>query len=179
MILTAEEAMAQGVEGKTEAELTTKLAAIELAIRAYTHNNFQNRFVRFLAISQDSQLIEQFPSPALPYFQAGDTVEITQSKVNDGLYVVTEAGDGYLEIDGSLFAAKDNLVTKVEYPADVKAGALNLLLWELENRDKVGIKAETISRHSVTYYDQDASNTVMGYPISLMGFLAPYRKARF
>ena len=31
----------------------------------------------------------------------------------------------------------------------------------------------------VTYYDQDASNTVMGYPVSLLGFLKPYRKARF
>ena len=46
-------------------------------------------------------------------------------------------------------------------------------------RDKVGIKSETLSRHSVTYYDQDAGNQVMGYPASLMGFLSPYIKARF
>ena len=84
-----------------------------------------------------------------------------------------------MEVEEELFLAERNLVTKVEYPEDVKAGVLNLLKWEVENRDKVGIKSETISRHSVTYYDQDASNTVMGYPVSLLGFLAPYRKARF
>lgn len=61
----------------------------------------------------------------------------------------------------------------------MKAGVLNLLKWEVEHRDKVGVKSETLSRHSVTYYDQDANNTVMGYPVSLLGFLAPYRKARF
>ena len=179
MILTVREAVERGIVGENELELSARLTAVESAVRAYTHNHFQNRFVRFAAESQDSRLTAKAPSPALPYFQVGDTVEITQSKVNDGLYVVTCTGDGYLKVDGVLFPAKHNLVTKVVYPEDVKAGALNLLRWEMENRDKVGVKSETISRHSVTYYDQDAGNTAMGYPISLMGFLTPYRKARF
>lgn len=67
----------------------------------------------------------------------------------------------------------------VVYPADIKMGVVNLLKWELGNRDKVGIASETISRHSVTYVDQTAANTLMGYPASLMGFLKPYMKARF
>ena len=58
------------------------------------------------------------------------------------------------------------LVTKVEYPADVKMGVVNLMKWEMEKRDKVGIQSESISRHSVTYYNMDGDNTVMGYPKS-------------
>lgn len=67
----------------------------------------------------------------------------------------------------------------IEYPMDVKMGVVNLMKWELNNRDKVGVQSESISRHSVTYYNVDGSNTVMGYPKTLMGFLKPYMKARF
>ena len=51
--------------------------------------------------------------------------------------------------------------------------------YECNMRDKVGIKSESISRHSVTYYDVNEENQVMGYPVSLLGFLKPYIKARF
>ena len=59
---------------------------------------------------------------------------------------------------------KRHLTAEGEYPMDVK---------------KVGIASESISRHSVTYVDQTGTNTVMGYPVALMGFLKPYKKARF
>ena len=62
---------------------------------------------------------------------------------------------------------------------DVKLGVVNMLQWELENRSKVGIQSETISRHSVTYFNMDGENALMGYPKSLIGFLKPYMKARF
>lgn len=163
----------------TVEELEAKLKAAELAIRAYTHNSFQNRFVRFWAESDGHRLTAAHQTSVLSYLRVGDTVQVSQSLVNDGLYVIEKTGGGFLEVEKELFLAERNLVTKVEYPADVQSGVLNLLKWELENRDKVGIKSETISRHSVTYFDQDASNTVMGYPVSLLGFLKPYRKARF
>jgi len=67
----------------------------------------------------------------------------------------------------------------IEYPADIKLGAINLLKWEMEMRDNTGIASETISRHSVTYQAQDGTNTVNGYPAALMGFLKPYMKAQF
>ena len=51
--------------------------------------------------------------------------------------------------------------------------------WDLENRDKVGIQSETISRHAVTYFNMDGDNSTVGYPKSLVGFLKPYKKARF
>lgn len=68
---------------------------------------------------------------------------------------------------------------EISYPADVKLGVVNLIKWELGNREKVGIASESISRHSVTYTDQTAANTIAGYPAVLMGFLKPYHRARF
>lgn len=66
-----------------------------------------------------------------------------------------------------------------EYPMDVKMGVINLMKWELTSRDKVGIASESISRHSVTYFDMTGDNSAMGYPRALLGFLKPYMKARF
>lgn len=99
--------------------------------------------------------------------------------MNDGLYVITGLQGNEIRLDGILYDCPQNTVTKVEYPADVRKGVVDLMLWEKENRGKVGIKSETLSRHTVTYFDQDSANQVMGYPVSLLGFLEPYRKARF
>lgn len=74
---------------------------------------------------------------------------------------------------------KRHLTESGEYPMDIKMGVVNLLKWDLENRDKVGIASEAISRHSVTYFNMDGDNSLMGYPRSLMGFLKPYMRARF
>lgn len=74
---------------------------------------------------------------------------------------------------------KRRLTPEGEYPMDVKMGVVNLMKWELDNRDKVGVQSETISRHSVTYFNMDGDNSVMGFPKALMGFLKPYMKARF
>ena len=53
---------------------------------------------------------------------------------------------------------------------------LELLKWDIKNRPKTGVKSETLSRYSATYFDQDANNQVMGYPVALLGFLKPYIK---
>ena len=66
-----------------------------------------------------------------------------------------------------------------EYPMDVKMGAVNLMKWELNNRDKVGVASETISRHSVTYFDMSDVNSAMGFPKALLVFLKPYKRAQF
>lgn len=160
--------------GMDSSTIKQKLDGIENLIRAYTHNNFQNRNIRFLASSVGTVL-----NGVSPFLRVGDTVQVTQSRVNDGLYIITEIGEDSVCVDRPMFSVEKNLVTKVEYPIDLKVGLLNLLKWETSNRDKVGIKEETLSRHSVTYFDQDSSNQVMGYPVSLLGFLEPYKKARF
>lgn len=159
--------------GLSENQLKQKLKAVELLIRAYTNNNFQNRDVRFKAKSIGDRLFN-----VSPFLKVGDTVQITKSSVNDGLYQITEITERFIRVDESLYTIDSNLVTKVEYPADVQQGVIELMMWESKNRQKVGIKSETLSRHSVTYFDLDA-NQVMGYPAALLGFLQPYMKARF
>lgn len=71
---------------------------------------------------------------------------------------------------------KDGVIV---YPEDIKMGVINLLRWDLDMREKTGVASETISRHSVSYQAYDGTNTVLSYPASLMGFLKPYKKARF
>lgn len=151
-----------------------KIDAIESLIRSYTNNDFQNRNVRIYTSSQNGVLIGQSP-----FIKEGDTIQISQSVGNDGLYVVESTADEKIEVNKPLYDESYNVVTKIEYPADVKKGALDLLIWETNNRQKMGIQSESISRYSVTYFNQDANNQVMGYPATLLGFLTPYRKARF
>lgn len=175
MILAVKDVMnIPELRNQMESELTGKLEAIERMIRAYTNNNFQNRNVRFVAESRGDRLLG-----TSAFLRAGDTIQITQSKVNDGLYVIVEMIEDVIHVNKDLFHVSENLVTKIEYPPDVKEGVLSLLKWEVENRKKAGIQSETLSRHSVTYITQDASNQVMGYPAILLGFLKPYMKARF
>lgn len=81
---------------------------------------------------------------------------------------------GYTNNDFQRYLSADG-----DYPMDVKMGVIALLKWELENREKAGIESETISRHTVNYLNLDHYNAAAGYPKSLMGFLAPYKKARF
>lgn len=154
--------------------LVSKLQAVESLIRSYTNNNFQNRTMRIETASQDGMLMG-----SSPYFKVGDTVQISQSQVNDGLYGIAEIKSNAIVLDHDLYDHPYNMATKIIYPPDVQKGVIDLMIWEKGNRHKVGIKSETLSRHTVTYYDQDSSNQVMGYPVSLLGFLKPYIKPRF
>lgn len=159
-----------------EKQVQKKLDALELLIRKYTNNNFQNRHIRFSASSLGNRI-----KGCHSFIRLGDTVQISESNVNDGLYVVTEIGDDkdFIRVDKDLFPVDRNLVTKIEYPVDVQQGVIKMLQWEVESMNRIGIKSETLSRHSVTYFDQDKNNQVMGFPVSLLGFLETYKKARF
>lgn len=175
MIMSVEEAMRyKNFESADEDELASQLLAIEQLIRTYTNNNFQNRNMRVTVASKGGVLIGNGP-----YFKVGDTLQISESKVNDGLYVISNIEGGAIEVKEDLYDAPFNLVTKIVYPADIKKGVVDMLVWKQKMRSKVGIKSETLSRHSVTYYDQDSSNQIMGYPVSILGFLQPYMRARF
>lgn len=86
----------------------------------------------------------------------------------------------------------NNTFTKngvVEYPADVKLAAVNILKWQLRNeaaaagdKSQKDIQSETLSRHSVTYA-ADASEADLsadfGVPKKLVACLKLYKKARF
>lgn len=155
-------------------KIERKLKAIEHTIRSYTNNNFQDRGYRRIAdIVGGSFYVE-----ALTPFVVGDTVQINQTDLNKGLFTVSAADDSWFDVEEDVRDEKDVLVTKVVYPADVVDCCINLMEWEINNRSKVGIQSETLSRHSVTYFNQDAGNQVMGYPASLLGCLKAYRKVR-
>lgn len=159
---------------ETDQALEAKLQALESVIRAYTNNNFQKRAFRFSCPVINGKLYY-----TTNLLKVDDTVQISESALNDGLYVVQEMGADTVSLDMELYDEDYALVTKVIYPHDVKMGVVNLLRWENENRSKVGIASESISRHSVTYFNMDGDNSLMGYPKSLLGFLVPYMKARF
>ena len=157
--------------------LEAKLQALELSIRAYTNNNFQIRAFRAVAVAMPEH--DLLCNGMVP-FRAGDTLQITDSDLMPDMLVTVESVDGNtVTVTEDIMDESGVVITKVKYPQDVKMGVVNLLKWELENRDKVGVASESISRHSVTYVDQTGENTVMGYPVALMGFLKAYKKARF
>jgi len=178
MILTVSELKQHITTDDTDQVLEAKLQALELLIRAYTNNNFQIRAFRAVAVAvaEGNKLLFNSPVP----FKVGDTLQITESDfMQDELVTVLTVDDSSITVSGELSDESGVVVTKVKYPMDVKMGIVNLMKWELDNREKVGVASESISRHSVTYVDQTATNTLMGFPASLMGFLKPYKKARF
>lgn len=156
-----------------EDTLKIKIKAIETAIRAYTNNNFQERFIRFVASSRQNVL-----DSCHAFLKVGDTIEITQSLSNNGLYTIENIKNGATYLNQNLNCEKFNLVTLIKYPDDILEGALSMLKWNIENADKIGVASETISRHSVTYFGTDKSNTILGYPAAIMGFLNPYVRAK-
>lgn len=157
--------------------LEARLQALELLIRAYTNNNFQKRAFRAVAVAvaDGNQLLVPGSTP----FKAGDTLEITESELNTSLVTVSAVSNGSITVAEELYDESGVVLTKVVYPADVKQGVARMLQWQLDNGDKVGVQSETISRHSVTYFNMDGDNSTMGFPKSLLGFLKPYMKARF
>lgn len=157
--------------------IKAQLAAIEDVIRQYTNNNFQNRHARFEAESDGMNTL----LGASPFIQAGDTVQISQSKVNDGLYTVFAVnGEDATILEERIFGVFYNLVTKVEYPPAVVQCAIDLFEWKQDFGNKVGIKSEseTLSRHSETITYEDSNTLYMGFPIGILNGLYLYRKAR-
>ena len=173
MIISVEELKQRITTDKSDQELEEMLQALELSIRAYTHNNFLRRGIRSYGTFEGGFLYCDTSK-----LKDGDTVQISQSVLNEGLLVVQGMNEDGFPVEGSLDEF-EVFVTKVEYPADVKQGVVNLVKWELKNRPKVGIQSESLSRKSVTYFNMDGDNSLMGYPKSLLGFLRPYKRPRF
>lgn len=176
MIMTVSELRQFVTTDEEDQALEIRLQALELLIRAYTNNNFQKRAFRAVAVAMaENKLLLQGANP----FKTGDTLQITESELNAGLVMVSTSSDDAITVNESLYDESGVVITKVVYPADVKLGVANMLKWQLENGDKVGVSSETISRHSVTYFDMSGDNSAMGFPKAVLGFLRPYMKARF
>jgi len=162
----------EDLKGWNDEKIARKLQAIEQTIRKYTHNEFKDFECRTTA----DIIGGLFCVEALSPFSVGDTVQLSNSK-NKGLYTVISASDSTFTVAETVTDEKCVLVTKIDYPADVVECALDMLEWEIKYKSKIGVKSETLSRHSITY--EDSSTIYMGYPLSILGKLKLYKKARF
>lgn len=174
MIVSLDKLKAQVNTTLPDEVLEDKLKAIEQLVRNSTNNHFQVRTRRAECMIVGGKLYM-----LRPLFSVGDTVEISESKYNNGVYEVKAVEENLTTLSEDLLDEPHGLVTLVKYPADVQQGVIDLIKWDLKNRDKVGIASETISRHSVTYFSMDGDNSTLGYPKALTGFLKGYKKARF
>ena len=171
MIITVEELKkVSELSSVPDEQLTVMCEGIEDFIRQYTNNNFIVKNVTFNTPSLNGKL-----DTVSPLFKVGDTVLISNSKYNNGVYVINDL-DGTL--DKELFDDDNNKVTLVKYPHAIKLGVVKLLQYNAKMDSKVGISSESLSRHSVSYA-QPTSDSIGGYPASMMSFLKPYMKARF
>lgn len=157
------------------------LDAFENSIRELTNNNFQNTRVRFkdIVFISDSSIGINAKIIGL---KLGDTIEINYSGYNDGLYVIKSMLNDVISFEDNSFTEidlKGAILTKVEYPADVKRGIKKLIQYDKKMSSKIGIKSETISRMSTTYYDVNNTDNTEGYPSSLLSFLDKYKKMRW
>jgi len=183
MLLTAQEFIDRNPDFATfdPALIQHELDIIEIAIRNYTQNNFQERRARFTAESTGATLEGESR-----YIRVGNTVQLTKT-INEGLYVVTDITAGYTTLDATLFDEPSNLVTLVKYPKDVVDIAEKLLKWKLtdgaDGATGGDIQSETLGRHSVTYFkidDQEATSKFLnGYPIDILRSLDPYKRLRY
>ena len=171
MIITIEELKeVSELTNIPDEQLEIMSEGIEDFIRQYTNNNFIVKNVTFNTPSMNGKL-----ETVSPLFKVGDTVLISNSKYNNGVYVINDL-DGTL--DKELFDDENNKITLVKYPPAIKLGVVKLLQYNAKMDDKVGISSESLSRHSVSYA-QPSNDSVGGYPSSMMSFLKPYMKARF
>jgi hypothetical protein len=161
------------------------LDGLEAMIRKYTNNNFQNRRVRLTnAVFIEPNIIQTGGAEQIIGFRVNDTIEVNNSNFNDNLYVI-ESLDGQsitVKQPEKPFIAENTqgaIVTLVQYPKDVMVGVKKLIEYDLKMRDKVGIKSETISRMSTTYYDVNSTESIEGYPAMLLKFLNKYKKLRW
>ena len=157
------------------------LDALETSVRELTNNNFQNVHIRFKGIEfMANNLIAV--KDTIVGLKVGDTIEVNYSHHNDGLYVIESIDGKQIKVQGTPFFVANtsgSMLTLVQYPADVVRGIKKLIAYDKKMASKIGIKSESISRMSITYYDVNASETVDGYPAALVSFLQKYEKMRW
>lgn len=187
MIISVEELKEYIETDEKDAVLGARLQALENLIRKRTNNNFQNRAFRFECdVTMDNGL--QYASPL---FKVGDTVELSNSLLNKGVYTIAsiDLDNGCMGLNKTLFDESDVLVTKIIYPEEVKMGVIDIMKWKLRNEaaangdtSKKDIASETISRHSVSYVTDATESDIdvsFGVPKKYLAFLRAYQKARF
>lgn len=174
MIITLEDA--QKIDSSIKQD---DLDAFEQAVRVLTNNNFQVKKIRHKIDFINNKTITV--DSDIEGVREGDTLEINYSKFNDGLYVIDSFSNDEITVGTELFTEtpKQAILTLVRYPSDISRGIKKIIEYDKKMTGKIGVKSETISRMSTTYYDVNASDNTDGYPASLLSFLDKYKKMRW
>lgn len=174
MIISLEEA--QKIDSNIQQD---DLDAFEQAVRVLTSNNFQVKQVRYkvAAIVNESIVL----GTSAKGIREADTVELNYTQFNDGVYEVLSVEDSVITLNAELYqeTPKQAILTLVRYPADIKRGIKKLIAYDKKMAGKIGVKSETISRMSTTYFDVNAADNTDGYPKALLSFLDKYKKMRW
>ena len=177
MIISVEDVKKRITTNLEDSVLEEKLQALEVQIREYTNNRFLKKpYVRINA----EILGGVFISESLIPFKVGDTVQVSVGNmaIDCGVYTVKEINGTTFTVNEDVDDITNTTVSLVQYKADVRIGVVELLDWKLKNADKVGLSAETISRHSQTF-DRTSIDKNFGVPNDLLAFLKPYKNPRF
>ena len=148
MIMSVEEFKTFVQSDLTDNVLEAKLQALELLIRRYTNNNFQKRAYRRTADIVGGLFFADDITP----FKIGDTVQITESQLNEGLYTVKEAEKDIFTVNETVLDEGRVLCTKIEYPLDVQMGVINMLKCVTECLLSVSDWIPTLPRFSKSHF---------------------------
>lgn len=154
------------------------LDGLETAIRTLTNNPFQNKHIRHHDLRFNSESSIKVNNEIIG-LRKGDTIQISNSKINDGLFVVKVIADQEITVEGEPQFFEINceqaVLTKVQYPPDILLGVKKLIQYDSKMVNKMGLKSKTVSRMSETYYDQNNGESINGYPASMMSFINKYK----
>ena len=173
MLISIEELRKIAETDESDYALSVRLSAIEAKIRAYTNNHFMVKGTTVtVAIKGDTVIC----NPGI--FRPGQTVELMHTKASDGVHTVICRTDDGFRLSGDLLDGDTGTMTLVRYPQDVVMGAVAMLQYDKSIEGLENVASESISRHSVTYKDLNSATSLMGYPMHVISFLKPYRRAR-
>lgn len=176
-----------------------QIDALEQTVRGMTNNHFhveatKRHFIGLQGLAfKDSDIvlpnIDGVPAAGsadfIRFLHVGDTLEVYGTGLNDGVYEVKEINTVKIKVrlpqyvDSFIEGDMQGSLVKVFYPADIASGMLRLIGYDKTMSDKLGIKSETVSRLSVTYFDQLGTDTTEGYPTAYLNFLIKYRRMKW
>lgn len=184
MIITLEKAkqLLAVADNSKDTDITEKLKSLEVMIRNLTNNKFLDRRIRSnkkLIFASANKTITGDTFQALG-FRVGDTIDIDECLLNKGIFTVTAVTDNSITVSEAIVDEENiTLISKIIYPYDLVQGIIKLISFDFKMSDKIGVKQESISRYSVTYYDVNSTESIEGYPAALMKFLDKYKKLRW
>lgn len=163
-------------------EIEEKLKGLEVTIINLTNNKFLDKRVRSnknFIFASDSKTITGDNFLKLG-FRVGDSIDIDDCLLNKGIFTIIAVTDSSITVNEDILDEENiSLITKIVYPYDIVQGVIKLINYDFKMSDKIGVKQESISRYSVTYYDLNSTESIEGYPAALMKFLNKYKKLRW